>query len=101
MNDVADTLCSKTLDTLKKNGLAEGVVEFHSGKEITDMFEMIDGQMEDSVGYYNPASVVHNLRVLMQGMGECSPSNLPRRLRRTSQRSPLPFRRSRTRHIPP
>jgi hypothetical protein len=45
------------LNTLKKNGLAEGVVEFASGREITDMWDMFDGPMDDSVGYYNPTSV--------------------------------------------
>jgi len=60
VNDANDTLCSKTLDTLKKNGLAEGVIEFKSGKEITEKYPMFDGPMDQSVGYYNPASVPLN-----------------------------------------
>ena len=57
MNDEKDDICSKTLDTLKKNGLADGIIEFKSGKEITEKWEMLDGPMEGSVGYFNPTSV--------------------------------------------
>jgi hypothetical protein len=58
LNDEKDTVCSKTLDTLRKNGLADGVVEFKSGKDVTNMWEMFDGPMTGSVGYYNPSSVL-------------------------------------------
>lgn len=57
VNDEKDDQCSKTLETLKKNGLADGVIEFKSGKEITEKWEMFDGPMEGSVGYFNPTSV--------------------------------------------
>ena len=39
------------------NGLADGIIEFKSGKEITEKWEMFDGPMEGSVGYFNPTSV--------------------------------------------
>ena len=58
LNDENDTICSKTLETLKKTGLAEGIVELNSGKEVTKRWEMLDGPMEGCVGYFNPASVV-------------------------------------------
>jgi hypothetical protein len=58
LNDEKDTVCSKTLDTLRKNGLADGVVEFKSGRDVTNMWEMFDGPMTGSVGYYNPSSVL-------------------------------------------
>jgi len=50
-------VCAKSLETLRRNGLAEGVVEFKSGTDITDMYEMFDGPLENCVGYFNPASV--------------------------------------------
>jgi hypothetical protein len=98
VNDSSDTLCSETLNTLKKNDLAEGVVEFKAGKEITDMFEMLDGPMEGSVGYYNPASVLF-LIMLIPGMGKCSTSDLPRCVLGPNQRRFVPFWRSRARYI--
>jgi hypothetical protein len=58
LNDEKDTVCSRTLDTLRKNGLADGVVEFKSGRDVTSMWEMFDGPMTGSVGYYNPSSVL-------------------------------------------
>ena len=54
-------MCAKSLETLKKNGLADGVVEFNSGKDITNMYEMFDGPMENCVGYFKPASVFPSL----------------------------------------
>lgn len=57
LNDEKETVCARSLDTLRKNGLAEGVVEFKSGKEVTNAWEMFDGPMEGAVGYFNPASV--------------------------------------------
>jgi len=54
---VNDTLCARTLATLRKNGLVDGVIEFKSGKEVTDRWEMFDGPMEGSVGYFNPMAV--------------------------------------------
>jgi hypothetical protein len=44
------------LGTLRENGLAEGIVEFKSGKEVTKMFEMLDGPMRKHIGYFNPAA---------------------------------------------
>jgi len=58
VNDENDDICSETLETLKKNGLADGVIEFKSGKEITQKWEMLDGPMDGSVGYFNPVSVL-------------------------------------------
>ena len=57
ISDEKDTVCARSLETLKENGLADGVVEFKSGKDITNMYEMFDGPMENCVGYFNPASV--------------------------------------------
>lgn len=57
INDEKDTICSKTLETLRNSGLADGVIEFKSGQEITEKWEMLDGPMEGSIGYFNPASV--------------------------------------------
>jgi hypothetical protein len=48
----------KTLQTLRAQGLDHGCIEFTSGKQITEMFEMFDGPMEDEIGYFNPSSVI-------------------------------------------
>lgn len=76
VNDERDTLCATTLKTLRENGLADGVVEFKSGKEITHQFEMLDGPMEGITGYFNPASVSAMQAYLMRGLGKCSTSHL-------------------------
>jgi hypothetical protein len=57
LNDENDKICSNALETLKKTGLATGVVELKSGKDVTERWEMLDGPMEGSVGYFNPSSV--------------------------------------------
>lgn len=58
LNDETDTVCCRRLDTLRKYGLAQGVVEFKSGQEVTNTWEMFDGPMKGSVGYFNPASAL-------------------------------------------
>ena len=58
LNDENDKICSNALETLKKAGLAKGVLELKSGKDVTERWEMLDGPMEGSVGYFNPASVI-------------------------------------------
>ena len=67
MNDENDTVCARTLETLRRNGLAEGVVEFKSGEEVTRMWEMFDGPMSGSVGYFNPSSVLTFLYTHLTG----------------------------------
>ena len=57
VNDETETVCARSLETLRKNGLADGVVEFKSGREVTNAWEMFDGPMEGEIGYFNPASV--------------------------------------------
>ena len=52
-----DPSCSKTLHTLRTTGLADGIVEFKSGEQVRNMFEMLDGPMDRHVGYFNPACV--------------------------------------------
>ena len=82
VNDEKDTICSKTLDTLRKTCLANGIVEFHSGKEITAKFPMLDGPMEAVVGYFNPASVCHILTVTNNRDGRMQPKPPTEWLRR-------------------
>jgi hypothetical protein len=57
VNDENDSTCSDTLNTLRKNGLADGIIEFSCGEEITRMYPMINGPLERLKGYYNPSSV--------------------------------------------
>ena len=57
LKDGKDTLYARTVDTLRKNALADGIVEVISGKKVTHAWEMVDGPTEGSVGYFNPASV--------------------------------------------
>jgi hypothetical protein len=95
MNDENDTVCARTLETLRRNGLADGVVEFKSGKEVTRMWEMFDGPMSGSVGYFNPSSVL-TFSVYVSdeiGLGECCSSYLPSRLRRPKSRRDIPHRK--------
>jgi hypothetical protein len=94
INDEKDDLCSKTLETLKNNNLADGLIEFKSGKEITEMYEMFDGPMEGSVGYFNPASVFPLLFViaLTVGLGKCGTSYFSGCVRRSTPRCKVPFR---------
>jgi hypothetical protein len=96
VNDESDDKCSKTLDTLKANGLADGVIEFKSGKEITENYEMFDGPMEGTVGYFNPTSVQSLFMRLKAGLGKCCTSNFSHCLRSPTTRSDISFRRSRT-----
>lgn len=100
INDEKDTVCARSLETLKMNGLADGVVEFNSGKAITDMYEMFDGPMENCVGYFNPASVCPLLLDLIGGLGKCCTSNLPSSLRRSKSRRNLPYRPIRPCRLP-
>ena len=67
--DEKDKLCSATLDTLRSTGLAQGIVEFNSGREVTNMFEMLDGPMEKLIGYFNPGAVTSYISRLIEGMG--------------------------------
>jgi len=46
---------------LKKIGIADGIVELNSGKEVANLFEMLDGPMEGHVGYFNADSVTETL----------------------------------------
>ena len=77
------------------NGLADGVIEFKSGKEITQKWEILDGPMEGSVGYFNPTSVSLKVQGVTVGMGKCSTGNLSRSLCGPKSRSNIPFRNSR------
>jgi hypothetical protein len=95
LNDENDTVCARTLETLRRNGLAEGVVEFKSGKEVSRMWEMFDGPMSGSVGYFNPSSVltfsVYGSDEI--GVGECCSSNLQSRFRRPKSWRYIPHRK--------
>jgi hypothetical protein len=77
------------------NGLAEGIIKFKSGKEITKIWEVLDGPMEGLVGYFNPTSVSLNIQSVTVGMGKCSSGNLSRSLRGPNSRSKIPLRNSR------
>ena len=65
--DEKDDLCTKTLETLRKTGLADGCVEFKSGADVTMMWEMIDGPMKGEIGYFNPSSVFISLFTVVYG----------------------------------
>lgn len=84
----------KTIQTLRDQGLDKGLIEFKSGKEITEMFEMIDGPMEGEIGYYNPMSVIFlslEGMLTLAGLGESRRSDLSRCFQSARRRRYIPF----------
>lgn len=76
--DKDDSASSQVLETLRKTGLAEGIVEYKGGREVTESFNMIDGAMENYSGYFNPTAVVLYVSQLipMTGLGKCRTGNV-------------------------
>lgn len=55
--DETDSQGPQVLNNLKKSGI-DDLVEFNSSKDVTNMFEMLDGPMTKQKGYFNPTSVI-------------------------------------------
>jgi hypothetical protein len=55
--DASDPIAKNTLRTLQEVGAADDVEEFTSADEIKKRFIMLDGPMENDMGYFNPAAV--------------------------------------------
>jgi len=55
--DESDPELPEVMELLESYGV-KGLIKLDSGKEVTEMFEMIDGPMTHQKGYFNPTSVM-------------------------------------------